>query len=387
MHAHPPLPVLLHTDPSRGDPDDDYAAILIKALVDEGQVDLVGVVVNRQPARERAEQFGSTLAALGVHRHGHPVPVGIGASHIGRPMGPVPTGAPDHPAPPPIDAHDLQRRALAEADDGSLVVLVTTAATDLDWLMTQDTAPRKIRAILMMGDAVPAEPGTGDRWAPGDAVNNLVDQHAARRVFARLQTPAWRHVTMTVVSRWAAFAGGQVRPDQLDDLARANPAAAWLRDRVAASMNERWTAFNNGEVAGRTRATFVANHLGGTDPGRRPDESVFDLVTAIPIYDALVPLAACEPELFAPTVDRGAPNFRVIGLHREQPGVPDGAALHRRLVELLTNGVGAASRPATTRPPRPTAPPPPAPDTTSAGPRASVLRVPPPVRPTTPPTR
>jgi inosine-uridine nucleoside N-ribohydrolase len=231
-------PVLLwHADPVLGDPDDDYAAAVLLALSGEGAVALAGVVVNRRPVEVRAKHFPAVLAALGVQLHGQPVPVGTGAGTIGRPMPPVHPGVPIVPAPPPVDGRQLQAELLRQARDESVTVLVTTGLTDLDWLLHAygRLARRKIRAIIMMSDARPGgPPETGAPWLPGDAANNTVDPAAAARVFARLQETVWRHVQVTVVSRWAVLGAGEVTPAFLDKLAAASPVAAWLRDRARA---------------------------------------------------------------------------------------------------------------------------------------------------------
>jgi inosine-uridine nucleoside N-ribohydrolase len=337
--------LLWHADPVLGDPDDDYAAGVLLALSREAEVSLAGVVVNRRPVDDRARHFAAVLAALGIQWHGRPVPIGTGADSIGRPMPPVHPGAPVAPAPPPVDAHQLQARLLRQAPDESVTVLATTALTDLDWLLHthERLARRKIKAVIMMSDARPSgPPGTGAPWVPGDAANNAVDPEAAARVFACLQDPIWRHVQVMVISRWAVLGAGEVAPAFLDRLAAANPVAAWLRERAVCSMNERWSSFCRGEIPGRDRAAFVANHLGGRDPGRTADKPVYDLVTGIPLYDAVAAIAAVEPGLFQPEPGVCAPNFSVVGTSRATPGVRDPAGLRARLAGLLLRGFGAS---------------------------------------------
>jgi hypothetical protein len=107
-------------------------------------------------------------------------------------------------------------------------------------------------------------------------------------------------------------------------------------------MNERWAAFCRGEIPGRDRAAFVANHLGGRDPGRASGEPVYDLVTGIPLYDAVAAIAAAEPGWFQPEPGVRAPNFSVIGTSRAAPGVRDPLGLRARLGGLLLRGFGAA---------------------------------------------
>jgi hypothetical protein len=254
-------------------------------------------------------------------------------------------GVPIIPAPPPVDGRRLQVGTLGQAPDESVTVLATTALTDLDWLLhTHDRlARRKIRAVIMMSDARPGgRPGTSAPWVPGDAANNAVDPAAAARVFACLQEPAWRHVPVTVVSRWAVLGAGEVTPAFLDRLAAASPVAAWLRDRAICSMNDRWASFCRGEIPGRDRAAFVANHLGGRDPGRAASEPVYDLVTGIPLYDVVAAIAAAEPGWFQPEGGVCAPNFSVIGTSRAAHGVRDSAGLRERVACLLLRGFGTA---------------------------------------------
>jgi hypothetical protein len=337
-----PARLLWHTDPSCGDPDDDLAAAALKALAAEQRVAPVGAVVNRRPAATRAAQFAATLAALGLTTaDGRPVPVGTGAN-VGRPMPPLHPGAPQAPAPAPVDGRVLQEQVLRRAPDRSVTLLVTTALTDLDWLLARhgELALAKLRAVTIMADAVPAAAGAAAAWKPGDATNCTVDLGPAARAYAVLQLPAWRHVTVTVVSRWAVLAGGEVPPAFLDELAACSPVAAWLRSRAAASMDERWASFCRGAVPGRSRASFVASHLGGRDPGRTAEEPVFDLLTGIPVYDAVAAIAAAEPHWFAPASDPRAPNFQVIGTCAAASGVRDPAGLRDRLAGLLRQGFG-----------------------------------------------
>jgi len=338
-------PVLLwHADPVLGDPDDDYAAAALRALSDEGAAVLAGVVVNRRPVEVRAAHFPSVLAALGVHRGGVPVPVGTRSGTVGRPMPPVHPGVPRVPAPPPAEGRQLQARLLGAAADGSVTVLVTTALTDLDWLLSAhpELVRAKVRAIVMMSDArAGGPPGSGAPWVPGDAANNLTDPGAAARVFACLQEPAWSHVAVGVVSRWAVLGAGEAAPAFLDRLAAASPVAAWLRDRAGASMNERWASFCRGEVPGRSRQGFVAAHLGGRDPGRAAGEPVFDLVAGVPLYDVVAAIAAVEPGWFRPEPGQRAPGFSVTGASPAVTGVRDPAGLRERMAGLLLHGFGA----------------------------------------------
>jgi hypothetical protein len=342
--AREPARLLWHTDPSCGDPDDDLAAAVLKELAAEGVISLAAAVVNRRPAPARARQFGATLAALGLTADGRPLPVGTGDGTIGRPMPPVHPGAPQAHAPGPLDGRRLQETTLRQAPDASLCLLATTALTDLDWLLDEheDLARRKLRAITIMADARPAA-GPAAAWEPGNATNCTVDPGSAARVYARLQRPAWRHVPVSVVSRWAVLAAGEVTPALLDDLARASPVAAWLRDRAAASMNERWGSFCRGTVPGRSRQVFVDCHLGGRDPGRGAGEPVFDLITGVPVYDAVAAVAAVEPHWFMPAADPRAPNFTVIGTSPADTGVRNPGELRERLAVLLRRGFGATT--------------------------------------------
>lgn len=301
-----------HAGPGLDDPGDDLAAAALKALSGEGTAELAGVLVNGQPAWRRASLFAAALGALGLRSPSGPLPVGAGAECAGRVMPPAPAGALRFPALPPVDGCRLALDVLAQAPDASVTVLVTTAMTDLDWLLCHHPglARRKLRAVVAMSGArrLPATSGTA--WEPGDEASATADMAAARRVFDCMQSIPWRHVPMTVVCRGAATAAGQVTPGILG-----------------------WNRASSG------------SHLAGRDPERAADGPVLDLAGGVPAGSAVAVVAAVEPYWFQPEADPRAPSFSVIGAVRGNPGVRDPAGLNARLAGLLRDGfTGSRSR-------------------------------------------
>ncbi len=293
MYPAAPVKLLWHAAPTFGPVDDDYAAAVLRALADERLVAPVGVVACGRPAAERAEQAAQTLWALGLHHHGDPVPVGIGAD-AGDGSDALAPGAPSRLALPALPAGELHRQVLDDADDHSLTVLVTAGPSDLADLTERPDAPSKLRAVVVLLD----DGWTGCTWEPPRPPRDLPGRDRVIRTWARLRSPAWRHVQVTLVSRSATRAAGPLDVDLLDRLAVHGEVAAWFRERHRISPN-----------AQACLAPSVAL------------------------------LAAVQPSYFEPVPDGRSSNLALIGVGQHFPGVPSSMMLARRLADLVTVGL------------------------------------------------
>src|SRR5947209_3119146 len=110
--------LLWHAAASPDDLADGFTAGLVKALADEGAVELAGVVVSGRPALRGAWQFAAVLGALGVRNQSGSVMVGVGADTAGEMLS-ARAGAPRFPVSPPGDGRRLALDVLAGADDAS----------------------------------------------------------------------------------------------------------------------------------------------------------------------------------------------------------------------------------------------------------------------------
>jgi len=165
---------------------------------------------------------------------------------------------------------------------------------------------------------------------PDSAHNNTFDTAASAFFYSQCQK---MNVTLTVVSRFAAYAAKMPR-SVYDDLALTGSSIGWrLRNSQRASIDQLWQRACSADPAVRKglpprcdRRWFIDTFCGGDDDEARCcEDTAWDLVTGFMQYDTIALLAAIpkvREKYFAPLV---LPPFKAEEKEKEKEKMADGA--------------------------------------------------------------
>lgn len=342
------------SDPGQ-DLDDEMTYIMLRHLVEEGMVDVLGIIATLTPAFDRARLCMGTLASLGLHG----VPIGLGTD--GGDVAGVHKASTFEfwakPYMPPRHSsvfepgRRLMYRLYVEAEPKSLTLVIIASLKDPALFLRDDENlfESKTREVIIMGGVEPfEEDSTECILKPDTAHNQMFDKAASEFFYRRCQELG---VPLVVVSRWAAYAA-KVPRSCYDELAalgswvgcrlrnaqRASIESLW--NRACASGNER-----EGLPDRCDRAWFLKTFCGGdAAPGRSRGDTIWDLLVGFMQYDTVATLAAVprlRQRFFSPVTVNGqrATKHLVIGCSEQKPNVCDAAALGEFLKTGFVNGI------------------------------------------------
>mmetsp|Transcript_30125 Transcript_30125/g.70256 ORF Transcript_30125/g.70256 Transcript_30125/m.70256 type:complete len:819 (+) Transcript_30125:71-2527(+) len=361
--ADPETKLVVVSDPGQ-DLDDEMAFILMRLLVEEGLLDLRGIVATLAPAYDRARLCRGTLDLLGLQR----VPVGVGSD--GGDLAGKHTAAPfeagAHSYLPGVNSEQamnlepgtrLLHHLYEVASSKSLSILCIASLKDVALFMRDNEAMfrRKTKEVVIMGGVeVPPDGGAlpaGSYLIPDTAHNQEFDKAASAFVFRRCQELG---VRLVVVSRWAAYPVKMPR-GTYDQLALSGSSIGRrLRNAQRESIEALWARAcapagdaRRGGLPNRCdRAWFISTFCNGRDdPDRTGDQTVWDLVEGFVQYDSVALLCAIpslRSKFFEPvqvstrSMDGVIVDNLVIGVRQSEPNM---IAKHD-LLELLQSGYG-----------------------------------------------
>ena len=207
---------------------------------------------------------------------------------------------------------------------GGLTIVITSSMKDIAIFVRDnpDLFASKTREVVVMGGCKPVpitESKTQDAnsvssdkcdsaanvWTglskmecePDSAHNNTFDTDASAFFYGQCQK---MNITLTVVSRYAAYAAKMPR-SVYDDLALTGSSIGWrLRNSQRASIDQLWQRACSSDPAVRKglpprcdRKWFINTFCGGDDdPSRCCTDTAWDLVTGFMQYDTIALLAA-----------------------------------------------------------------------------------------------
>ena len=359
-----PTPLILVSDPGQ-DLDDEMACIMLRHLVEEGLVEVRGIIATLAPAFDRARLMRGTLDLLGLYS----CPVGIGSdggdldgNHSAKSFEDsassyMPSAASESCA-TLTPGLGLLFRLYEEAAPRSLTLCIIASLKDPALFLRDHEAlfGAKTKEVVIMGgvEAPPPSASAGDEGVllvPDTANNNTFDAAASAFFYRRCQEIG---VRIVVVSRWAAYAAKMPR-DVYDELALSGSSIGWrLRNSQRESIEVLWRrACATDETVRKKlpprcdRAWFIETFCAGRDePGRDGACPIWDLVDGFMQYDTIAVLAAVpslRAKYFAPRPvrgpgRRGAVNL-LIGAAQDEPGVSQPEELVRRLQVGFTQGI------------------------------------------------
>mmetsp|Transcript_35154 Transcript_35154/g.74804 ORF Transcript_35154/g.74804 Transcript_35154/m.74804 type:complete len:1116 (-) Transcript_35154:92-3439(-) len=339
------------------DLDDELAKLLLKSLAQRNLAICKGFIAALHPALRRAMLSKGTLQKLGLDD----IPVGVGAA-MGTPSANayefdvgymakegevVPNGV------------QMFARQMEQAPDGIFTLVVLCGMRDAWDLLDQhtDLFRRKISRVVIMGGVEVNsnnEPILSDEgfMTPDTAANNMFDMEAARYFYRGLQAQS---IPMTIVSRWAAYAG-KLPLSLYDRMARTgHKVAERLQRAQQTSLQHLWKRANmsadnparEGLPARCNKEWFSSVFLGGKGLERTGEDSVWDLATTFQPYDCIALLGALpgirdrylNPNVFQIKGNHGPAVHEVMGLSAEMNGVRDGVGLRAWLEAAMLEGV------------------------------------------------
>jgi len=199
---------------------------------------------------------------------------------------------------------------------GGLTIVITSSMKDIAIFVRDNPSlfASKTREVVVMGGCKPVSLATEERksgnsssnvWnelsevecEPDSAHNNTFDTDASAFFYSQCQK---MNITLTVVSRYAAYAAKMPR-SVYDDLALTGSSIGWrLRNSQRASIDQLWQRACSDDPKMRKglpprcdRKWFINTFCGGDDdPSRCCSDTAWDLVTGFMQYDTIALLAA-----------------------------------------------------------------------------------------------
>lgn len=311
--------VFVISDPGL-DPDDILAAMLLSKMQEKGMVKLLGAIANYSPSLLRARLLKGVFNELGVD-----VLVAQGtdcnSNHQPREY------EFDFPLADEVDIFeaDLLKIILHRAEDKSVTLLLISGLTDI-WQAVQrypDLIRRKVRGVYLMG---------GAHWE-GDKL--IVDKTASNNRFdvtldAQMVYDFFieQDISLNVLTRNAAYAAN-ITPTFYERIKDINQVSRHLVKIQRLAMDAFWDfACSNPSEHRQNRQWFCKTFCNQEDIPLGADESPWQYVKKLAIYDPLTALWMCYPDLFAPSARTfNGTTHQIVGLSAEENGVPNGSEL------------------------------------------------------------
>jgi len=394
-----PYPMIVFTDPGQ-DLDDELAMIMLRSLVAQRFVRPIGLVANLHPSDARARLLKGQMRVLGLPD----VPVAVGTDggrtdHVDTFSSTAPYIASETEV--ESDANAMLRRVLkAEADATVLCVCISSLTDAWGFLQAEEALfTAKVHSVTIMGgielsddnlvelgdenalkkmakaadggategahsraglrrrlssDSLTGKGGSTDKskrlLKPDTANNNTFDFPAALQFYQRVQQLGIR---LNVLTRFAAY--GCPMPRKVYDVMRAtkNPIAERLFLAQRTSIEGLWKRCN---AAGEARLGlpprcdkewFCKTFLKGSGNDRSGNDSVWDLVQTLNMYDVLALVYAVphlawrffEPSLLGGSATFGGEAARLVGISPKQTGVKDREVLRQFIIDGLLEGL------------------------------------------------
>lgn len=274
------------------DLDDEFAAVMLKHLINTQNVNVLAVIANLCPAIERAAIIKGTLNELGLEN----IPVGVGTEVVPLKQYKYEKDIPYATRAGLLNGKELAVNALQKAEDNSVTLVLNSGLTDVTELLTehQELFTRKVKSVSIMGGVQTLNDEvhlTGHYIQPDSANNITFDWPSGVWLFAKLQDLG---IPMTIVTRNAAYAA-QVKFSIYDKMEETgNPIGKCLKSRQEPALEKLWIAANAApddlKVRGtlppdRDRQWFLDVFCGGKDPGEV--ESIWPYTAAFNLYDPM----------------------------------------------------------------------------------------------------
>mmetsp|Transcript_121060 Transcript_121060/g.342533 ORF Transcript_121060/g.342533 Transcript_121060/m.342533 type:complete len:781 (+) Transcript_121060:112-2454(+) len=359
----PDTAIVAISDPGQ-DLDDEMMYMMMRYLVDEGLIDLLGIVTTLAPAYDRARLCRGTLNLLGLHC----VPIGVGSDggdtegkHTAAPFA---AGAQSYmPSAHSEEAMlfmpgaQLLASLYDDAEPASLTLLICASLKDAALFLrdNEELFLAKTKEVVIMGGVQltfrtsgrfsSCELAPGVFLEPDSSHNQEFDKSASAFFFRRCQELGIR---LIILSRFAAY-GAKMPRETYDRLALSGSSIGRrLRNSQRESIEQLWQracapdgdSQRKGLPIRCDRNWFLNTFCGGEDePGRTGTQPVWDLVDGFMQYDTMALFAAVpslREKFYAPVTvtthsadGQRIPNL-IIGCAQDEPN------LHQPVDEICT---------------------------------------------------
>eukprot|EP00930_Biecheleria_cincta_P092740 TRINITY_DN8275_c0_g4_i1.p1 TRINITY_DN8275_c0_g4~~TRINITY_DN8275_c0_g4_i1.p1 ORF type:complete len:802 (-),score=104.89 TRINITY_DN8275_c0_g4_i1:41-2335(-) len=331
--------IIAISDPGQ-DLDDEMAFIMMRALVEEGLIDLRGIVTTLCPSFDRARLCVGTLNLLGLSR----VPVGIGTDggdtdgkHSAAPFqnnaSSYMPGKNSEASMTLEPGPRLMHRLYAAAQPKSITLLIIASLKDAAIFIrdNEELFVEKTKEVVIQGGVAELPPAKGQFMEPDTSNNLTFDTKSSTYLYRRCQELG---VRLILCSRWAAYAAKMPR-GTYDELAELGSSIGRrLRNAQRESIEQLWARAavgaddpsRKGLPPRCDRTWFINTFCGGNDdPIRTAADPVWDLVDGFMQYDTMA-LFAAVPELrgefYEPVkVKVGKTEHLVIGVSQDKPNL------------------------------------------------------------------
>lgn len=320
--------------------------------------ELRAVVANLAPPALRARLAKGTLKALNQPK----VPVGVGTD-CGNAVGEKEkklTGISYMATADEVEPGEpLIVRALTEAEDGSITLVLISGLTDIANVLRNhsDLVKQKVHSVAIMG-GINVVKGTNDVlldesgfMTPDDAANNKFDMESAKYTYRRFQELG---IPLTILTRFASGAC-QVPRSFYDDLAATgHPVGIKLRNSQKVSIQALWYRANlpadderREKLPARCDKTWFCNTFcAGKGLERTGDDEIWDLIVGFNLYDPMT-LVAAIPDLrkkfFDPVVVTvNGVEHLIIGVTKDKHGVKAVSELREYMVQRCIESLTAS---------------------------------------------
>jgi hypothetical protein len=327
------------------DLDDEHTLLIAAILHKLGLINLLAVIGNLKPAKERARVAKGTLKQLGLGD----ILVGVGTDvFTGSKTFPyeakVPYMADENEV---VDGYELLVKTLESAEPKSITLVLQSGLTDaVKLLQTQEELfKKKITLVAIMGGVQEDENElmfTGKYIQPDDAANITYDWSSGVWLYARLEE---LNIATSILTRFAVYAS-QIPFEMYDQMElTGNPVGKCLKDRQKPALQSLWEAacsLADSEVRGtlppsRDRKWFVKTFCDGNDPQIDDGADIWPYVGKFNLYDPMNFISAVpvlRDRFFEPVeaIINGVKHL-IIGVSEEVHGVKDVEGLRQFLVE------------------------------------------------------
>lgn len=318
------------TDPGL-DPDDIVCAWLLANAHKSHLANFVGAVANFSPALQRAKLLKGVFNQLNCSI---PVAAGTDCNKDHKPGDyefDFPLAQQNELVPDPLG---LLKRSLDDFSGPQVSLLLISGLTDIAIAIEKypDLLVRKLREVYIMGGASWSSDGRmiADPTASNNRFDPTLDPQSVYNFFLDNGIP------LRVFTRHAAYAAS-ITPQFYEDIADINVVGAHLKKIQRSAIFSLWQFANNNPPEHRqNRAWFCKTFCGTEGLGISADDSPWEYVKNLSIYDPLTAAWMMFPELFCPsTKEINGIEHQIVGLSPEESGILDKGVLLSRVKRLL----------------------------------------------------
>lgn len=321
--------VFVITDPGL-DPDDIVNAWLLATAHKRGEINLLGTIANYSPSVMRARLLKGVFNSLGVDV---PVRAGTNCNSEHTPRG----YEFDFPLAEETDVKGLSgiflKNVLIDSEDESITLLLISGLTDIAEAIHDypELLKQKLKEVYVMGGA---NWENGKLIADPTASNNKFDKTLDSQVVYDFFVN--NGIPLKVLTRFAAYAAS-VTPDFYENLNSINKVGNYLYKIQRKSIEGLWHTVNSNPPEHRLNREWFCKTFCKVDSlPIGSDESPWEYVKSLSLYDPLTSVFMLMPHLFHPSSQSiNGVEHQIVGHSANLHGVVDKVLILEELKSYL----------------------------------------------------